>query len=60
MTYRRYPNRERALSQLGRHHPAPPRSEMQRQLAVGAFAALEAAGRILGEFVVSVRQGARA
>ncbi|MFF9124370.1 hypothetical protein ACF09J_13850 [Streptomyces sp. NPDC014889] len=47
MSYRRYPDRERALSQLDRRHSAPPPSELQQRLAVQARAALDNAGREL-------------
>jgi len=47
MSYRRFPDRERALSQLDRHHPAPPLSQLQQRMAQDARTAVEAAGRAL-------------
>ena len=48
MTYRRFPDRDRALNQLDRHRrPVPPPSELQSKMAQDARAALEAAGRAL-------------
>lgn len=51
MTYRRYPDRDRALSRVDRHdHPTPPPSELQLKMAKDARVALEAAGRALRPF----------
>lgn len=50
MSYRRYPDRERALSQLGRSHTPPPPSELQVKLARDARTAMEAAGRAMRPF----------
>lgn len=48
MSYRRFPDRERALSQLDRHrHPTPPPSELQQQMATQARTALTVAGRAM-------------
>ena len=47
MTYRHFPDRERALSQLDRHSATPKPSEMQVKLAKDAEGALEAAGRAM-------------
>ncbi|MCI3153214.1 hypothetical protein ELQ39_15885 [Streptomyces sp. GB4-14] len=47
MSYRRYPDRERALSQLDRHNSVPEPTEFQQKLAQDARAAMEAAGRTL-------------
>lgn len=60
MSYRRYPDCERALSQLDRHHPAPPPSEFQQRMAEQARATLEHAGRELAPFVEAMRQMAAA
>ena len=45
MAYRPYPNAGRALAQVHRGRPVRKPSEIQRQLAEGARAALTAAGR---------------
>jgi hypothetical protein len=51
MSYRPYPDPERARRQLDRHdHPTPPPSERQLKLAQDAREALEAAGRTLRPF----------
>ncbi|MFH9826738.1 hypothetical protein [Streptomyces bobili] len=61
MSYRRYPDRERALSQLDRHHhPAPPLSEVQQQMAESARQVLEPAERQLRPFVDAMRLWATA
>lgn len=56
MSYRRYPDRERALSQLDRDHTPPPLSERQLKLAQDARTALEAAGRVMRPFHESMLQ----
>ncbi|MET9098312.1 hypothetical protein [Streptomyces antibioticus] len=58
MSYRRYPDRERALSQLDRHHHVPPPSGLQTRLAVQVRAALEHAERELAPFHEALRQAA--
>lgn len=51
MSYRRYPDRERARRQLDRHdHPTPPPSDLQLKMRQDARAALESAGRALRPF----------
>ncbi|MFD8251919.1 hypothetical protein [Streptomyces werraensis] len=47
MTYRHYPDRERALSQLDRHGSTTTPTEFQTKMAQDARAAMEAAGRTL-------------
>lgn len=47
MSYRHYPDRERALSQLDRHRTAPAPSEFQLKMAQDARTAMEAAGRTM-------------
>lgn len=66
MAHRPYPNRERALNQLGRHYPGPPMVEMEclrplgeafdrmRESARKAAAGAEAAGT----YVLSTRRSA--
>lgn len=56
MSYRRYPDRERALSRLDRHHPASPSSEFQLRMAEQARTALGHAERELAPFGEAVRQ----
>ena len=46
MTYRPYPDRERARRQLNRHYPTPEPSPLQRQLAEGASRALKKLERV--------------
>lgn len=55
MSYRRYPDRDRALSQLDRHYPPPPPSELELQAA----AALQRAGQSMQPFVAGMRQLSR-
>jgi hypothetical protein len=57
MTYRPYPNRDRALAHVRRQNPnLRSRSALHRQLAPSTAAALEKAGEVLGQFVRAVRQ----
>lgn len=57
MAHRPYPNRDRALAHLRRQNPELRyRSELHKRLAPGAEAALEKAGRVMGQFVRSARQ----
>jgi hypothetical protein len=58
MSYRPYPDRDRALAQLGRGRVVAPPSEFQLHMAEQASAALEAAGRVLVPLARSLRQGA--
>lgn len=56
MSYRRYPDRERALSQLDRHYAASSPSALQQRMAEGARTALDHAGRELTPLATAVRQ----
>ncbi|MFC7842511.1 hypothetical protein [Streptomyces sp. NPDC057382] len=61
MSYRPYPDRERALSQLDRHQrPAVPLPEWRRKMATSARMALEHADRQMRPFGDAMRQWAAA
>ncbi|MEU8623348.1 hypothetical protein [Streptomyces sp. NPDC048669] len=62
MTYRPYPNVDRALRQLARHvqpEPAYQPSEFELRLAKQATSALDAAGRALAPLVQRLVEGLR-
>lgn len=58
MSYRPYPNRERALAQIARAAVIPPPTEFQLRMAEQANAALAAAARTMRPFVEAFRRPA--
>ncbi|MER8219708.1 hypothetical protein ABTZ58_03740 [Streptomyces sp. NPDC094143] len=61
MSYRPYPDPERARRQLDRHRrPAVPLTELQRQMATSARTVLEHAERQMRPFGEAMRQWAAA
>jgi hypothetical protein len=57
MTYRPYPNADRARAQVHRGRRPQPPSELQVRLAEQANAALEHAGRVIGPVMEGMRDG---